>query len=31
MLEAMAANAGFSLEEVWSDEQNWFTVNLLRA
>jgi uncharacterized SAM-dependent methyltransferase len=31
MLEAMAANAGFSLEEVWSDEQNWFTVSLLRA
>ena len=31
MLEAMAANAGFRREEVWSDEQNWFTVNLLRA
>ncbi len=31
MIEAMAANGGFRIEQSWSDERKWFTVTLLRA
>ncbi|HVJ05119.1 MAG TPA: L-histidine N(alpha)-methyltransferase [Candidatus Saccharimonadales bacterium] len=31
MLESLARNGGFRLEQSWSDERNWFTVTLLRA
>jgi dimethylhistidine N-methyltransferase len=31
MIEAIAANGGFHIEQSWSDERNWFTVTLLRA
>ncbi len=31
MLETLASNGGFRLEQSWSDERNWFTVTLLRA
>jgi L-histidine Nalpha-methyltransferase len=31
MIESMAANGGFSIEQSWSDEREWFTVTLLRA
>jgi dimethylhistidine N-methyltransferase len=31
MLEAVTFNAGFAIEQSWSDERNWFTVTLLRA
>lgn len=31
MIESMAANGGFHIEQSWSDERNWFTVTLLRA
>jgi dimethylhistidine N-methyltransferase len=30
MLASIAANGGFRIEQSWSDERNWFTVNLLR-
>jgi uncharacterized SAM-dependent methyltransferase len=30
MIETMAANGGFRIEQSWSDERGWFTVNLLR-
>ena len=30
MIESMAANGGFRIEQSWSDERDWFTVNLLR-
>jgi L-histidine N-alpha-methyltransferase len=31
MIEALAGNSGFSIEQSWSDERDWFTVTLLRA
>ncbi len=31
MIEAMASNGGFQIEQSWSDERQWFTVTLLRA
>lgn len=31
MIESMAANGGFRIEQSWSDERKWFTVTLLRA
>ncbi len=31
MIEALALNSGFALEQNWSDERGWFTVTLLRA
>jgi dimethylhistidine N-methyltransferase len=31
MIESMAANGGFHIEQSWSDERHWFTVTLLRA
>jgi dimethylhistidine N-methyltransferase len=31
MIESIAANGGFRIEQAWSDERNWFTVTLLRA
>jgi dimethylhistidine N-methyltransferase len=31
MIESMAYNGGFKIEQTWSDERNWFTVSLLRA
>jgi L-histidine N-alpha-methyltransferase len=31
MIESMAANGGFRLEQSWSDERNWFNVTLLRV
>ncbi len=31
MLESLASNGGFRLEQSWSDERDWFTVTLLRA
>jgi L-histidine Nalpha-methyltransferase len=31
MIESMAADSGFRMEQSWSDERNWFTVTLLRA
>jgi uncharacterized SAM-dependent methyltransferase len=31
MIESMAANGGFRIEQSWSDERNWFTVTLLRV
>jgi dimethylhistidine N-methyltransferase len=31
MIESMATNGGFQIEQSWSDERNWFTVTLLRA
>jgi dimethylhistidine N-methyltransferase len=31
MIESMAANGGFRIEQSWSDARNWFTVTLLRA
>ncbi len=31
MIESMAANGGFRIEQRWSDERKWFTVTLLRA
>lgn len=31
MIESMAENGGFSIEQSWSDEREWFTVTLLRA
>ena len=31
MIESMASNGGFHIEQSWSDERNWFTVTLLRA
>ena len=30
MIEGMAHNGGFEVERAWSDEQDWFRVNLLR-
>ena len=30
MLETIAHNGGFEVERAWSDEQDWFRVNLLR-
>jgi dimethylhistidine N-methyltransferase len=31
MIEALAANGGFDIEQSWSDERNWFAVTLLRV
>ena len=31
MIESIAANGGFRLEQSWSDERNWFNVTLLRV
>jgi dimethylhistidine N-methyltransferase len=31
MIEAIACNAGFEVEQAWCDARNWFTVTLLRA
>jgi dimethylhistidine N-methyltransferase len=31
MIESIASNAGFRIEQDWSDERNWFRVTLLRA
>jgi dimethylhistidine N-methyltransferase len=31
MIESMASNGGFHIEQSWSDERQWFTVTLLRA
>jgi hypothetical protein len=31
MIEAIAANGGFRIEQSWSDERKWFTVTLFRA
>jgi dimethylhistidine N-methyltransferase len=31
MLEAIADNGGFRIEQTWSDSRGWFTVHLLRA
>jgi dimethylhistidine N-methyltransferase len=31
MIESIAANGDFHIEQSWSDERNWFTVSLLRA
>jgi dimethylhistidine N-methyltransferase len=31
MIEAIAANGGFRIEQSWSDPRRWFTVSLLRA
>ncbi len=31
MIQAMAKNGGFEIEQSWSDERKWFTVTLLRA
>ncbi|PSH04977.1 MAG: L-histidine N(alpha)-methyltransferase [Acidobacteria bacterium] len=31
MIESLAGNSGFRIEQRWSDERNWFTVALLRA
>lgn len=31
MIESLAANGGFRIEQSWSDARNWFTVTLLRA
>jgi uncharacterized SAM-dependent methyltransferase len=31
MIESMAHNGGFSIERAWSDERDWFRINLLRA
>ena len=30
MIESMAHNGGFEVERAWSDERDWFRVNLLR-
>jgi dimethylhistidine N-methyltransferase len=31
MIEALAENGGFSIEQSWSDERSWFSVTLLHA
>jgi len=31
MIEAIAGNGGFRVEQTWSDERDWFRVTLLRA
>jgi L-histidine N-alpha-methyltransferase len=31
MIESIASNAGFQIEQAWCDERNWFTITLLRA
>jgi uncharacterized SAM-dependent methyltransferase len=31
MVEAIAKNGGFRIEQTWSDPRHWFTVHLLRA
>jgi L-histidine Nalpha-methyltransferase len=31
MIESIASNGGFRIEQVWSDERNWFNVTLLRV
>ena len=31
MIESIASNAGFRIEQDWSDERDWFRVTLLRA
>jgi dimethylhistidine N-methyltransferase len=31
MIESIASNGGFRIEQSWSDERKWFTVSLLRA
>jgi L-histidine Nalpha-methyltransferase len=31
MIDSIVSNAGFIREHTWSDEQNWFTVHLLRT
>jgi dimethylhistidine N-methyltransferase len=31
MIESIASNAGFRIEQHWSDERDWFRVTLLRA
>lgn len=31
MIESLAANGGFRIEQSWSDEREWFTVTLFRA
>ncbi len=31
MIDSMAVNGGFRIEQSWSDEREWFTVTLLRA
>jgi dimethylhistidine N-methyltransferase len=31
MIEALALNAGFRIQQTWRDDRNWFRVTLLRA
>ncbi len=31
MIESIASNAGFRIEQAWSDERDWFRVTLLRT